>query len=48
MIPLAIGILKPMGIVMNPMVAGLAMTISSITVMLNTLRLKKIKLEEDD
>lgn len=41
MIPIAIGILKPVGIVINPMIASLAMVISSLTVILNTLRLKK-------
>mgnify|MGYP003370962616 FL=1 len=41
MIPIAIGILKPIGISISPMVASLAMVFSSITVILNTLRLKK-------
>ncbi len=41
MIPIAIGILKPFGISINPMLASLAMVLSSITVILNTLRLKK-------
>ena len=40
MIPIAIGILKPIGISINPMIAGLAMTISSLTVILNALRLR--------
>ena len=40
MIPIAIGLLKPIGIEINPMIAGLAMTISSLTVILNALRLK--------
>ena len=43
MIPIAIGILKPIGISINPMIASLAMVLSSITVILNTLRLKKVK-----
>ena len=43
MIPLAICLLKPYNIVMNPSVAGFAMTISSLTVVFNALRLKKIK-----
>lgn len=38
MIPLAIGFLEPLNITMNPMVAGLAMTLSSTTVILNALR----------
>lgn len=41
MIPIAIGILKPIGISINPMIASLAMVLSSVTVILNTLRLKK-------
>ncbi len=41
MIPVAIGFLKPIGISINPMIASLAMVLSSITVILNTLRLKK-------
>ena len=40
MIPIACGILEPLGIVMNPMIAAFAMTISSLTVILNALRLK--------
>ena len=43
MIPIAIGVLKPIGISISPMVASLAMVFSSITVILNTLRLKKNK-----
>ena len=41
MLPIAIGVLKPIGISINPMLASLAMVLSSITVILNTLRLKK-------
>lgn len=44
MIPIAIGILKPIGISITPMIASLAMVFSSITVTLNTLRLKKYKI----
>lgn len=47
MIPVAIGILKPIGIKLNPMIASLAMILSSITVIINTLRLKRIKLERN-
>ena len=43
MIPVAMGVLKPIEISINPMLASLAMVLSSITVILNTLRLKKIK-----
>ena len=43
MLPIAMGILEPFDIRMNPMIAALAMTTSSLTVVLNALRLKKIK-----
>ena len=43
MIPVAIGLLKPFGIYINPMLASLAMVFSSFTVVLNTLKLKKYK-----
>ncbi len=41
MIPIAIGFLRPLGIAINPMIASLAMVLSSITVILNALRLRK-------
>lgn len=41
MIPIAMGILKPIGISINPMIASLAMVFSSLTVMINALRLRK-------
>ena len=44
MIPIAIGVLKPFGISINPMIASLAMVFSSLTVILNALRLKRIKI----
>ena len=43
MIPVSMGLLKPWGISINPMLAGFAMVISSLTVILNSLRLKKVK-----
>lgn len=42
MLPIAIGLLKPIGISITPMIASVSMVFSSITVILNTLRLKKI------
>ena len=41
MIPVAIGFFKPLGISINPMLASLAMVFSSLTVILNALRLRK-------
>lgn len=40
MIPIAVGVLKPIGISINPMIASISMVISSVTVVLNALRLK--------
>lgn len=40
MIPVAIGFFKPIGISINPMLASFAMIFSSITVILNALRLR--------
>lgn len=44
MIPIAAGFLTSFGIHMNPMIAGFAMMISSFSVILNSLRLKNIRL----
>lgn len=41
MIPIAAGILQPLGITLNPMIAAFSMTISSLTVVLNALRLRR-------
>ena len=46
MIPIAIGILKPFNIILNPMIASLSMMLSSITIILNTLRLNKGSIHE--
>ena len=43
MIPIAMGILRTIGISINPMIASLAMVFSSLTVIVNALRLKKLK-----
>ena len=40
MIPVAMGLFKEIGIYINPMLASLAMVLSSITVILNALRLR--------
>jgi len=43
-IPLAAGILYPIcGLLLNPMLAGAAMSLSSVSVILNALRLRKVK-----
>ena len=43
MIPIACGLFKGLGISINPMIASAAMMISSLTVVFNSLRLRKIK-----
>ena len=44
MIPIAMGIFNFAGISINPMIASLAMMFSSLTVILNALRLKRMKI----
>jgi Cu+-exporting ATPase len=45
-IPIAAGVLYPFfGLLLNPMIAGAAMSFSSVSVIANALRLKKAKLE---
>ena len=44
MIPIAMGLFIKWGITINPMIASLTMVISSLTVTLNALRLKRIKI----
>ena len=47
MIPIAMGIFRFIGITINPMIASVTMVLSSITVILNALRLKRIKLNKN-
>lgn len=42
MIPIAIGLFKGIGITLTPMFGSIAMTLSSLTVVLNSLRLRKM------
>jgi P-type E1-E2 ATPase len=45
-IPIAAGVLYPFfGILLSPMIAALAMSLSSVSVILNSLRLKNVKLD---
>jgi len=41
MIPIAIGLFKSLGVTLTPSLASLAMTISSLSVVFNSLRLRK-------
>ena len=44
-IPIAAGVLYPFfGLLLNPMIAGAAMSFSSVSVIANALRLRKVKL----
>lgn len=44
-IPIAAGVLYPIGILLDPMIASAAMAASSVTVVLSALRLKSFKIE---
>lgn len=48
MIPVAMGWFQRFGVVIGPSMAGLAMTLSSLTVVLNSLRLKRMSLERSE
>jgi cation transport ATPase len=42
-LPLAMGLFKGIGLSINPMIASIAMMLSSLTVIFNALRLKRTK-----
>ena len=43
MIPIAIGLFKSFGVSINPMIASAAMMLSSLCMVFNSLRLRRIK-----
>ena len=44
-VPLAAGVLFPVfGLLLNPMIAAAAMSLSSVSVVMNALRLRKVRL----
>lgn len=46
-IPIAAGVLYPItGILLNPMIAGLAMSLSSVSILYNALRLRRVNLDQ--
>ncbi len=47
-IPIACGVLYPIGITLTPMIGSACMSLSSVTVVLNALRLKRFKIERKE
>ena len=47
MMPLAAGIFENIGLTMNPVIASIAMTLSSITVLVNSLRLRRLNYDKN-
>jgi P-type Cu+ transporter len=44
-VPVAAGVLYPfLGVLLSPIIAGAAMSLSSVSVIMNALRLRKVKL----